>query len=82
MKIKTPLKQVKTKDSTSYFRNKEYISNLKALTSYNKPAMDFYFKESDDAKKDLQRQSKKGKPGYDKNGFKIKPPLNQYKQKK
>jgi len=58
-----------TKDSTSYYGNKAYISNLKALTSYTKPGMDMYFKESDQATKDKNRQKYKGKPGYDANGF-------------
>ena len=66
---KTTIRPGATTDSTSYYGNKAYISNLKALTSYNKPAMDFYFKESDQATKDKNRQKRKGKPGYDANGF-------------
>lgn len=61
-----------TQDSTAYYANKEYVSNLKALTAQTKPQMDFYFKEADKAKEDRLRQKNKGQSGYDKNGFPIK----------
>jgi hypothetical protein len=60
-----------TADSTFYYGNKEYVSELKALTANNKPEMDKQFRERDKAKLDKLRQSKKGKPGYDKNGFPV-----------
>lgn len=56
-------------DSTAYYARKEYVSKLKALTAQTKPEMDMYFKESDQAKQDKNRQKLKGKEGYDKNGF-------------
>ena len=61
-----------TADSTSYYGNKEYISKLKGLTANTKPEMDKQFAIMEKAKQDRYRQSKKGKPGYDKNGFPIK----------
>jgi hypothetical protein len=64
-----PLAPTPTTDSSMYYGNKEYVSKLKALTSTTKPAMDAYFKESDKAKQDKYRQSRKGKPGYDAMGF-------------
>jgi len=60
-----------TADSTFYYGNKAYVSELKALTANNKPEMDKQFRERDKAELDRLRQSKKGKPGYDKNGFPV-----------
>lgn len=70
--IKKAQNGAKTADSTAYYRNKEYISELKALTATNKPEMDKQFNEKDKAKLNRLRQSKKGKPGYDANGFPLK----------
>ncbi len=60
-----------TADSTFYYADKEYIAKLKGLTAQSKPEMDKQFNISDKAKQDRYRQSKKGKPGYDKNGFPV-----------
>jgi hypothetical protein len=60
-----------TADSTFYYGDKEYIAKLKGLTAQSKPEMDKQFNISDKAKQDRYRQSKKGKPGYDKNGFPV-----------
>lgn len=70
--IKKAQNGAKTKDSTAYYGNKEYISGLKAMTATNKPEMDRQFNERDKAKLDRLRQSKKGKPGFDKNGYPVK----------
>ena len=70
--IKKAQNGAKTKDSTAYFRQKEYLSELKALTATNKPEMDKQFNEKNKAKLDRLRQSKKGKPGYDANGNPLK----------
>ena len=70
--IKKAQNGTKTKDSTAYYRNKEYISELKALNATNKPEMDKQFNERNKAKLDRLRQSKKGKSGYDANGYPIK----------
>lgn len=70
--IKKAQNGAKTADSTAYYRNKEYISGLKAYTATNKPEMDKQFNEKDKAKLNRLRQSKKGKPGYDKNGYPLK----------
>lgn len=61
-----------TADSTAYYGDLEYKSKLKALTANTKPEMDKQFALMNNAKQDKYRQSKKGKPGYDKNGFPIK----------
>jgi hypothetical protein len=60
-----------TADSTFYYADKEYISKLKGSTANTKPEMDKQFAIMEKAKQDRYRQSKKGKPGYDKNGFPI-----------
>lgn len=58
-----------TADSTFFYGNKEYIAKLKGLTAKSKPEMDKQFKIQDQANADRRRQSLKGKPGYDKNGY-------------
>ena len=60
-----------TADSTFYYADKEYKAKLKGLTANTKPEMDKQFAIMEKAKQDRYRQSKKGKPGYDKNGFPI-----------
>lgn len=66
-----------TKDSTDYFSNvknnaykvaDEYRNSVFSGGDVREKAKKVAFKASDD----LVRQSKKEKPGYDKNGYKIK----------
>ena len=70
---KGSLKIVKpTADSTFYYGDLEYKSKLRGLNAKTKPEMDKQFALMDKAKQDRYRQSRKGKPGYDKNGFPLK----------
>jgi len=70
---KGSLKIVKpTADSTFYYGDLEYKSKLRGLNANTKPEMDKQFALMDKAKQDRYRQSRKGKPGYDKNGFPLK----------
>ena len=72
-KQQPPKKQnTATSDSTAYYGNKAYIAMLKGLNATSKPEMDKQFKIKDQANADKIRQSFKGKPGYDKNGFPLK----------
>ena len=66
-----------TKDSTAYYDNiknnayniaKEYEYSVGPGADVRKKAITMAFKATDA----LVRQAKKGKPGYDKNGFRIK----------
>ena len=66
-----------TADSTFFYGNKEYIAKLKGLTAKSKPEMDKQFKIQDQANADRRRQTLKGKPGYDKNGYPITKPKAQ-----
>jgi len=65
-----------TKDSTDYF-NKEAKKNFqKASDRYGSPSLSKeaskYSDKAISAQKSSLRQSNKGKPGYDKNGYPIK----------
>jgi hypothetical protein len=67
-----PCNNVSTADSTHYYADKEYKAKLRGLTANTKSEMDKQFAIMTKAKQDRYRQTKKGKPGYDKNGFPIK----------
>ena len=62
-----------TTDSTKYYEKVERKAYESAARNMNSPKYsDQAFKRAKQAGKDIDRQSKKGKPGYDKNGFPIK----------
>jgi hypothetical protein len=63
----------KTKDSTDYFKGRSanfFAESYKP--EYTGAEARILRKVSDDFDKDVIRQSKKGKPGYDKNGYPLK----------
>lgn len=64
-----------TADSTKYFTNKLLSSMDMAMRSTGELKSTFN-KKTDEAAKNLSRQSKKGKPGYDANGFPLKKKKN------
>lgn len=73
--IKKAQNGAKTADSTAYFNKKAKDLNLSSNLKYSKGDFKGGKKDSDLSIKalyDKHRQSKKGKPGYDANGFPIK----------
>lgn len=62
-----------TADSTAYYKKVESEAYKSAARNMNSPKYsEQAFKRARQAGKDIARQSLKGKPGYDKNGFPIK----------
>jgi hypothetical protein len=62
-----------TADSTDYYKKVESEAYKSAARNMNSPKYsEQAFKRARQAGKDIARQSLKGKPGYDKNGFPIK----------
>jgi hypothetical protein len=62
-----------TADSTAYYKKVESEAYESAARNMNSPKYsEQAFKRAGQAGKDVARQSRKGKPGYDKNGFPIK----------
>ena len=60
------------KDSTKYYKDL-YNANVTVGASQKDPKkMDKYIKGAIKANEDVNRQSRKGKPGYDANGFPLK----------
>lgn len=76
--IKKAQNGAKTADSTAYFQKqaKENFQKASDRYSYSNPEIrkkaSEYTNKAIQAQKDELRQSNKGKPGYDKNGFPIK----------
>jgi hypothetical protein len=60
-----------TADSTKYYTNK-MLSNMDMAMRSTGELKSRFNKKTDEASKSLSRQSKKGKPGYDANGFPLK----------
>ena len=61
-----------TADSTKYYKDL-YNANVTVGASQKDPKkMDKYIKGALKANEDVNRQSRKGKPGYDANGFPLK----------
>ena len=61
-----------TTDSTAYYKKVQSDAYKSAARNMNSPKYsDQAFKRAEQAGKDIARQSKKGKPGYDKNGFLV-----------
>ena len=62
-----------TPDSTAYFKKRESDSYTSAARNIKDPKLSGQaFKSALEAGKSVDRQSKKGKPGYDKNGYPLK----------
>ena len=62
-----------TKDSTDYYRKQASDFGTAAARNMNRPATaNRAFKNQKEALDNMFRQSDKGKPGYDKNGFPVK----------
>jgi hypothetical protein len=62
-----------TADSTAYYKKVESDAYESAARNMNSPKYsEQAFKRAGQAGKDVDRQSKKGKPGYDANGFPLK----------
>lgn len=60
------------KDSTKYYKEL-YNANISVGASQRDPKkMDKYIKGASKANDDVNRQAKKGKPGYDNMGFPVK----------
>ena len=74
---KTTIRPVTTTDSTAYFKNNEKIfrqlsKSEKSDSEVSKFNKRFFENEADKSVSNQLRQSRKGKPGYDKNGYPIK----------
>jgi len=80
--IKKPAKKMQkggkvTPDSTAYFKKQEMDNYSSAARNMGSPKYsDSAFKRAAQSGKDVDRQSKKGKPGYDKNGYPLKKQRN------
>ena len=62
-----------TADSTAYYKQQQKEAYQSAAKNISSPKYsDQAFKRAAKIGKDIDRQSLKGKPGYDKNGFPIK----------
>ena len=65
-----------TKDSTGYFKNEVKKATKNLSSKYDKPTSYSEISSASnklaEASKNLKRQSQKGKPGYDANGFPLK----------
>ena len=78
--VKKPIKKAQdgtkaTKDSTDIFKNKAKDMARKSLYAEvkgDKKLSNVYMDVASKFSSDASRQSKKGKPGYDKNGYPIK----------
>ena len=76
--IKKPAKKMQmggkaTADSTAYFKKRESDAYSSAARNIKDPKLSGQaFKRGLEAGKSVDRQSKKGKPGYDKNGYPLK----------
>ena len=73
--IKKAQNGAKTADSTSYYSNKAAYLTDRGVKQSKIKDWDGMNRDFDDARKsidDMIRQSKKGKAGYDKNGYPIK----------
>ena len=71
--IKKAQNGAKTKDSTDYFKGRSaHFFGKSYKPGYTEAEARMLREISDDFDKDVARQAKKGKPGYDKNGFLIK----------
>lgn len=72
--IKKAQKGIKASpDSTAYYKKMELDAYESAARNMNSPKYsDQAFERAREAGKSIDRQSKKGKPGYDKDGFPIK----------
>lgn len=74
-KIKKAQTGVKTADSTSYFKGRAKDmarQSLYAEAKGDKKLSDVYMEAASKSSSDASRQAKKGKPGYDKNGYPLK----------
>lgn len=70
-----------TADSTQYYKKQEKDAYESAARNMTSPKVsESAFKRAAEIGKDIDRQNKKGKPGYDKNGFPIKKSTTKNKQ--
>jgi hypothetical protein len=60
-----------TADSTNYYRRR-VMSNMNMEFRSKGELKEIYRKKLNQSVDDLNRQKRKGKPGYDKNGFPVK----------
>lgn len=73
-----------TTDSTSFY-TKRMLSNMDMADRSKGELKERFTKKYNQASDDLNRQSKKGKPGYDANGFPLKKKMGgtiKFKKKK
>ena len=68
----TPKTQTATADSTAYYSNQAREFGEAAARNMNNSSSDRAFKNQKEALDNMFRQSNKGKPGYDANGFPVK----------